>query len=167
MEKSMSSSNTYVETLSSNRTEALFLALTLLFLLLFAWRTLARGVDSLAVVLFLVFTFFLFYALNYRTLLIRLTQDQLVLKFGLFTWKIPLDNIEAYTLDDLTLGRIGGAGIHFSPIRGRYRAMFNFLEYPRVVLALKEKRGLVRDIAFSTRRPQEMMRLIQTLRQTG
>jgi hypothetical protein len=42
--------------------------------------------------------------------------------------------------------------------------MFNFLEYPRVVLALKQRKGLVRDIAFSTRRPQEVMRLIQPMR---
>mgnify|MGYP000900013350 CR=1 FL=1 len=32
--------------------------------------------------------------------------------------------------------RYGGAGIHFMSIRGRYRASFNFLEYPRVVIAL-------------------------------
>jgi hypothetical protein len=39
--------------------------------------------------------------------------------------------------------------------------MFNFLEHPRVLIALKVKKGLVRDIAFSTRQPGEVMRLIQ------
>lgn len=56
---------------------------------------------------------------------------------------------------------MGGAGIHFMTIRARYRASFNFLEYPRVVVAFKKKVGLVRDISFSTRRPDEVLRLIQ------
>jgi hypothetical protein len=46
-------------------------------------------------------------------------------------------------------------------IRRRYRASFNFLEYPRVVIAFKRKEGLVRDISFSTRRPDDALRLIQ------
>jgi len=32
-----------------------------------------------------------------------------------------------------------------------------FLERPRVVLALKERRGSVWDIAFSTRQPEEVV----------
>jgi hypothetical protein len=46
-------------------------------------------------------------------------------------------------------------------IRKRYRASFNFLEHPRVVIALKRKVGPVRDISFSTRRPDDVLRLIQ------
>ena len=69
--------------------------------------------------------------------------------------------METCYLDGTSLWRIGGAGIHFSSFERRYRAMFNFLEYPRVVVALKEKRGPVRDIAFSTQHPEEIMSLIQ------
>jgi hypothetical protein len=57
--------------------------------------------------------------------------------------------------------RMGGAGIHFMIIRKRYRASFNFLEHPRVVIALKRNAGLVRDISFSTRRPDDLLRLIK------
>jgi hypothetical protein len=39
--------------------------------------------------------------------------------------------------------------------------MFNFLEHPRVVIALKQKKGPVRDIAFSTRHLEEVMQLIR------
>ncbi len=46
-------------------------------------------------------------------------------------------------------------------IRRRYRASFNFLEYPRVVIAFKRKVGPVQDISFSTRRPDELLPLIQ------
>ena len=75
---------------------------------------------------------------------------------------MELDNVEACSLDDLpALMRNGGAGIHYMTIRHRYRVSFNFLEYPRVVIALKRKQGLVRDVSFSTRRPDEVLRRLQ------
>jgi hypothetical protein len=154
----------YDERISSNRTEALFLSLTLLFLLLSVWRMNAVGFNLWTGIFVVIFIFFLFYSLNYRTLTIQLTPDVLELHFGLFTWMIPLDNVENCSLDETSLWRIGGAGIHFTPMHGRYRAMFNFLEYPRVVIALKRKKELVRDIAFTTRHPEDVLRLIRGYR---
>jgi hypothetical protein len=149
-----------MEKVASKWTEALFVVLTLLFLLLFAWRARATGIGLLAIAFFCLFSFFLFYSLNYRTLIIRMTPESLKLTFGIFTWTVRLDTIEECGLDDTPMWRIGGAGIHFTRIRRRYRAMFNFLEYPRVVLKLRRKRGLVRDIAFTTRRPEKVRRFI-------
>jgi len=157
----MIDNHTYHERVSSNKTEALFLVLALLFLLLSMWRVNAIGLDIATAVFICLFSFFLFYSLNYRTLIIRLTPKVLELRFGLFTWTIPTENIENCFLDDTSMWRIGGAGIHFSPMHGRYRAMFNFLEHPRVVIALKKKKGPVRDIAFSTHRPDEILQFIQ------
>jgi hypothetical protein len=158
----MSPQKEYLERLTSGRTEALFVGLALLFALLLAARARGSGLDGWSIVFLFAFAFFLFYSVNYRTLVIRLAATALHLKFGLFTWVIPLSNIEAARLDETSLWRIGGAGIHFTPLRGRYRAMFNFLEYPRVVIALKVSKGPVRDIAFSTGRPEEVLRWIQT-----
>jgi hypothetical protein len=152
---------TYSERLSSKRTEALFVGLTLLFGLLAIWRVSARGLDGLVIIFLCGFILFLFYSLNYRVLLIRLTTERVELRFGIFTWRTSVTNIERCYLDDISLWRISGAGIHFSPIGGRYRAMFNFLEYQRVVMMLKVKQGLVRDIAFTTRQPDKVLRLIQ------
>ena len=153
----------YAERVASKRTEALFLALTILFFLLFIWRVIDDRLDILAVVFLCLFSFFLFYSANYRTLVIRLTAESLKLTFGIFTWTVPLDNIEGSRLDDdiPVLMRLGGAGIHFMFVCKRYRASFNFLEYPRVVIALKRKVGPVQDISFSTQRPDELLRLIQ------
>ncbi len=151
----------YAERVSSNRTEAFFLALTGLFFLLLIWRVAAGSLDVLAAVFLCFFGFFLFYSANYRILLIRLTPESLNLTFGIFTWRVRVDNIQDCRLDELPrLMRLGGAGIHFMSIRRRYRASFNFLEYPRVVIAFKRK-GLVRDISFSTRRPDEVLQRIQ------
>jgi len=47
----MTNNPLYPERLTSNRTELLFLALTLLFLLLSIWRVSARRLDLLAIVL--------------------------------------------------------------------------------------------------------------------
>lgn len=152
----------YNERLSSNKTLFLFIALTLVFLALSLWRINLRGLDALAVVCLVIGGFFLFYSINYRTLVIQLTSESLRLKFGIFTWTVPLDNIEDCQLDELpTVMKYGGAGIQFMLIRGRYRASFNFLKFPRVVVAFKKKVGLARDISFSTREPEEVIRLIR------
>jgi len=55
----------------------------------------------------------------------------------------------------------GGAGIHFMFINKRYRASFNFLEYPRIVVALKKKSGPVCDLSFTTRHPEKVLQLLQ------
>lgn len=154
----------YNEKVTSRKTQALFLALTSLF----AWltgRQWQRGRRGLLSDIFFLFSgFFLFYSLNYRTLSIRVTGDELKLKFGLFAWHIPLENIAGCRLDDLPLVmRMGGAGIHFMSIAGRYRASLNFLEHPRVVVALKRKLGPVQEISFSTRHPNEVIQLINDL----
>jgi len=154
---------TYNEKVSSRWTEALFLALTILFFLLFIWRVTAINLDSIAIIFLGFFVLFFFYSANYRTLVICMTEQSLKLIFGIFTWTIPFENIEQCQLDDNLpiLMKYGGAGIHFMMIRKRYRASFNFLEYPRVVIGLKRRVGLVKDISFSTCRPEELIQLIQ------
>jgi hypothetical protein len=154
----------YEEELSSLRTEALFVLLALLFLALLAWQLKSGGSGVIAAGLSGLSLFFMFYALNYRILKIRILADKLILRFGVFGWTIPICTIEDIHIDQTSLWRIGGAGIHFSFIRGRYRAMFNFLEYERIVVRLSEKRGLVKEVAFSTKRPEEFMRLLTTVK---
>jgi hypothetical protein len=56
--------------------------------------------------------------------------------------------------------KYGGAGIHFMTVNQRYRASFNFLEYPRVVIALKHKRGLIHDLSFSTQNPEQVIQVL-------
>jgi hypothetical protein len=154
----------YTEELSSPRTQALFIGLTALFGALAAWRVKASRASRLARVFLFFAALFLFYVLNYRTLVIRLTPAALKLRFGLFTWTVPLDNVASCGHDELPAPqRLGGAGIHFMMVRQRYRVSFNFLEYPRVVVALKNPAGPVRDVSFSTRRPDEVIQHIGAL----
>lgn len=148
----------YDEILTSKKTLMLFLILTGAFFVLFLWQYLTRGYHFLSALLLFFFFFFLFYAINYRKLEIRITQAMLTLKFGLFTWRVPVENIAAYKLDKIpALAYLGGAGIHFMFVKGRYRASFNFLEYPRVVLTFKNKIAPIQDISFSTQEPESVI----------
>lgn len=158
----------YSEKLQSNRTEALFIVFTILFFALFVWHKDNADYSAWRIVFISLSVFFLFYAVNYRTLLIHLTHEKLLLRFGIFSWTVPLANIVDCRLDDISAPmRYGGAGIHFMLIKGRYRVSFNFLEHPRVVVALKTKQGPVRDISFSTQHPEEIIRLITQVRHTN
>jgi hypothetical protein len=160
----MSENLLYEERLSSGRTTALFLTLALISLAL--WKALpgAGGPGWLIGLFGFLFGMFAFYTLNYRTLVIRITRQALTLTFGLFRWVVPVDNITSCSRDELApLERNGGAGVHFMMVRGRYRANLNLLEYSRLVIAFKEKVGPVRDLSFSTRRPDEVMRSLDEI----
>ena len=154
--------NIYFEKVSSKRTQLLFIVLTILFFLLFVWRMNVSDWNGLTVVFLVLSCIFFFYVANYRTLVIRIKSDALKFSFGIFSWTVPFDNIENCSLDKApALMKYGGAGIHFMMIGKRYRASFNFLEYSRVVIALKNKVGLVQDISFSTRQPEEILKLVR------
>ena len=119
------------------------------------WRVLAHGFDLIFGLFLFLDLLFAFYTFNYRQLDIRLSFDGLLLKFGLIKWRIPLNNIASYKIDNnlSPFMRYGGAGIHFMFVNRRYRASFNFLEYPRMVISFKRKVGPVQDLSFSTNQP--------------
>ena len=152
----------YNETLSSARTHSLFVTLTIVCLSLSTWRWFVSGLSAWSVVLTIFFAFFLFYSLYYRALKIRITPETLQLTFGIITWKVAISNIKSCHIDETSMWRIGGAGIHFTWLKGKYRAFWNFLEYPRVVVSLNKKHGAVHEIAFSTKQPEQVMKIIQS-----
>lgn len=161
----MSREDVYEESISSKKTENLFMGLMFIFFFLFVWRVNISGFQSLAFIFLFFSLFFLFYVLNYRKLNIQITSDALILKFGIFTWKEAFENIVNCALDDNlpNIKKYGGAGIHFFVFEKRYRASFNFLEYSRVVVTFNKARGLVKELSFSTRQPDEITSLIQKI----
>ena len=153
----------YEEVVGSRKTQILFSGLTLLFLSLSWWRIDAGRSGGLVFLFLFLGVLFLFYVLNYRILLIRLTAEQFILRFGVFSWKVPVCNIEDCRLDDNipAIKKYGGAGIHFMSVHRRFRVSFNFLEHPRVVVALKRRRGPVRDVSFSTCQPDRVVKAVR------
>lgn len=154
----------YHERLSSPRTQTLFVVLSLLFLSGFAWLARAGSPGWVAWALLGLGLVFGFYVLNYHTLHIDIDEQRLLLRFGLFRCRVPLNNIEAVEMDPVSLWRIGGAGIHFTWISGRYRVMFNFLQYERLLIHLKRRQWPVVDVAFSSAQPGQIQALVESRR---
>ena len=153
----------YTEQIKSSGTSLLFLFLSILFFTLFGWRISAVGLRFFPGLFAFLGLFFLFYVFNFRTLEIRINSTQLKLKFGLISWKISLENIRQARLDDSpAIIKYGGAGVHFAFVKGIYRAFFNFLEYPRVRVSFKVKQGLVQELVFTTRQPDQVLAFINT-----
>lgn len=153
----------YEEKLSSPKTQLLFVILSIIFGFLTAWHAKGISFDGLAIITLVLAVFFLFYIFNYKTLIIRITNKKLKLKFGIFSWTVPFANIESCELDNNLplLMKYGGAGIHFMMAHGRYRVSFNFLEYDRVTIRMKQKKGWVQDVSFSTEHPMEIINILQ------
>jgi hypothetical protein len=153
----------YHEALTSHRTTALFATLAILFLALFAWRFTGGGFGPWAIVWLCLAGVFLFYTVNYRSLSIRISAAEVNLAFGIFRTTLRVEHIASWSVDRASLWRISGAGIHFTFIAKRYRMYLNFLEHPRIVLALRQRKGPVREVAFSTRAPGAVMQALVTV----
>ncbi|NQS91605.1 MAG: hypothetical protein HQ574_04285 [Chloroflexi bacterium] len=155
--------NLYSEEIRSNKTRNLFIVLSVLFLALFAWRVSAVGFKFFPGLFLFLALFFLIYVFNYQTLQIIITEQTLHLKFGLVRWTTDLGNIQSCSLDESpALIKYGGAGVHFAFVNGEYRAFYNFLEFPRVLVRFKKKHGLVLALVFSTRQPEQVLEIIQS-----
>ncbi len=155
-------SQIYSEKISSTGTRMLFLCLSILFLVMFGWRISIVGWRFFPALSLFLGLLFGFYVLNYRTLEISITSESLKLKFGLISWKTRLDNIQACQRDDSPpLVKYGGAGVHFAFVKGTYRAFYNFLEYPRILVTFRKKQGLVQELVFTTRQPEKILALLQ------
>jgi hypothetical protein len=156
---------TYSEKVKSTGTSLLFLCLSALFFLLFFWRISAVGWKFFTGLWLGLGIVFLFYTINYRILNIKLTGTHLRLRFGIVPWRTQLSNIQSVRLDDSPpLIKFGGAGVHFAFVNGKYRAFYNFLEYPRILVSFKNKQGLVQELVFTTRQPDKLMEILNSLK---
>lgn len=152
----------YSEKLQSSLTTFLFVDLALIFLVLFGWRVTTVGWKFTPGLFLFLGVFFLFYVFNYRILRIQISEEALILRFGLVRWKTELGNIQDCALDDPPLWiKYGGAGVHFAMVQGLYRAFFNFLEGPRILVTFKEKQGPVQALSFSTRQPDQILEVLR------
>jgi hypothetical protein len=102
---------------------------------------------------------FLALAITFSTLVIKLSPRSIIVGFGLIERTIPWELIERCYVDEVTSLRYGGWGIRIGRVRGKWRLVFNIIGAPRVVLALK--RGGFDEFVFSTRHPDEVVRIIR------
>lgn len=153
----------YQEKVQSLKTSLLFTFLALIFSSLFTWRVTVIGFRTFPIVCLVLALFFFLYVLNYQTLKITITEEVVLLRFGLIRWRTRLKNIQTCKMDDSpNVIKYGGAGVHFAFVKGNYRAFFNFLEHPRILITFHHKQGLVQGLVFTTRQPEQVMGIISS-----
>ena len=96
---------------------------------------------------------------NFRTLTISIDKSSITTSYGRISYRVALDNIESAFVDTNPGIVYGGWGIRMARIKGRSALIYNVIAKPRVVLTLKA--GRFAQFAFSTRRPDEVISLIQ------
>ena len=152
----------YSEKVRSNKTSLLFVILALIFFALFTWRYSIVGFRFVPGLYAFLGLFFSFYVINYRILKITITDQTLHLKFGLVGWRTDINNIALCIVYDPPFWiKYGGAGVHFAMVEGEYKAFYNFLEYPRLLIKFHQKQGLVQALVFTTREPDRISEILE------
>ena len=97
---------------------------------------------------------------NFRRLEVEMTKRHITVGFGAIRRTIPWDRVAEARRDERSLLSYGGAGwrLSWSRRRGGWIMAFVDPRSPRVVLELRG--GRLRELVFSTRRPEEVRRLI-------
>jgi hypothetical protein len=116
-------------------------------------------VPWLPVVILISFIIFLFLTLNFIRLVIRVTYQDITVRYGIFRRRIGWENIEDAYIDDTPAIKYGGAGIRTARITGEWVLVYNVVGGPRCVLKLKE--GRFKRFVFSTKNPEEVINVIR------
>ena len=111
----------------------------------------------------LLIVLFLGVTATFSRLRITMTPRFIQVGYGVLKRTIPWGSIEHCYLDEASTVRYGGWGIRIARVKGRWRLVYNVMGGPRIVLSLKE--GRFRELAFSTRNPEEVLRVVR--QQTG
>lgn len=152
----------YSEKVRSNKTSLLFVILALIFSALFAWRYSVVGLRFVPGLYAFLGLFFCIYVINYRVLIITITDQTLQLKFGLIGWRTDIRNIaHGINYDPPFWIKYGGAGVHFAMVEGTYHAFYNYLEFPRVLIKFHHKQGLVQALVFTTKEPDRVLEILK------
>jgi hypothetical protein len=151
----------YREQLTDWKTSLLFAFFATLFAGFFALRFQQVGWKFGPILFLSLSLLFWFYLINYFSLEIIVTSEELILKFGVFCWRESLSNLARVSQEDLPIWiRYGGAGIHFALVRGNYTVFYNFLDHPRLIINLIHRRGLVQQVCISTCCPDQIHKLL-------
>ena len=96
---------------------------------------------------------------NFTRLTIGMTPDALTVAFERIKYTIPWHNIAGCYQDNNPGIVYGGWGIRSGRARGKSVLVYNIIGPKRVILELKK--GRFKQFAFSTRRPEEVMVIVQ------
>lgn len=102
---------------------------------------------------------FLGLTINFLKLTIKMDHDGLKVGYGLLKSKVSWHEIEDSYLDETSTLWYGGWGVRLGRGGGNWRTVYNVIGGPRVVISLKD--GLIREIVFSTKNPERVIKTIE------
>ena len=152
----------YEEKIFSKWITAILAPVTALMFFLLGYQILVAPVGSNPAptwILLILSLLFLGITMIFSRLVIKITPGSVTVGYGIFKHTIPWDNIENCFLDESSAVKYGGSGIRIAKIEGKLRLVYSVIGGPRVVLSLKE--GRYQELAFSTRNPGEITRIIK------
>lgn len=154
--------NIYEETISAKWMTVSFAVITIIFFSVFLYQLLTGpiGADPAPDVLWLVLALLFFsLTLNFRKLKINISSEGISAGYGIFKSTISWEKLEEVYLDETSTARYGGWGIRVSRVEGNWRLVYNVIGGPRVVISSKD--GFFKDLAFSTKNPEEVIEIIE------
>lgn len=89
---------------------------------------------------------------------IRITSQEITIRYGIFGYTQVLNNIKEVIVDETPMIRYGGWGIRIGRFRGKWRLIFNVIGRKCVLLQLNQ--GRFREFVFSTNSPNEIIKII-------
>ena len=135
--------------------------LAAVFLFLFFYQLLSGPVGSIpAPTWFFLLLFFLFFMIgyNFRRLVIRLTEKEIRVSYGIFRRTVPYGSIlKCYTSRQHTV-RYGGWGIRIWRVKGRWKLGYTVVGTTLVVVELKG--GMYSEFLFSSNDSIKVLEII-------
>ena len=118
------------------------------------------GANFFLIIIFLFNLFFLFgIMINFRQLNIILTTEYIVVNYGLLKQQFMWNDINDCYLDDASAIVYGGFGLRVASYKGKTRLVYNTVKSPRIVLSIKD--GSFEEFVFSTKNPEEIIKIIE------
>jgi len=161
----MQTDNLYEEHIFSKGITGILVVVTVGFLFVLVYQILVGPIGTPPApnwFFLLMFLLCLGLTFNFSKLSIRITPQSVNVGYGIFKHIIFLENVENCYLDEASTVRYGGWGIRIGRVKGKWRLVYNVIGGPRTVLSLKK--GRFREFVFSTKNPEEVMKVVKQRR---
>ena len=146
----------YEERLFSRWMTLLLGAVTLLML----WQVIQQmqagsGGENPSWLLPVMLGLFAFLTLNFAWLTIRVTDEEVVIGYGVLRRRVKWEDILDCYPDEASVVRYGGWGIRFGSYKGKRRLIYNTMGTLRVVL--RTTSPTFPELVFSTAQPEDVV----------
>jgi hypothetical protein len=153
----------YQEKISSGLLSILAGAAGVFSLGMFAYIQLSDSTDIPAALWTLpaVGLLLLFVAINFASLVIKVSPRGVSAGYGVFRHSVPAADISGYYLDEASHLAYGGFSIRFGRNNGKRKVVYNTVGTPGVVIQQHSKPD--QEFVFSTKNPEAVIKALQDI----